>query len=84
MGQKLLKSNNVYLFVRKMDDEDNIILPFTYFGKGRFENVRESTVINQKSNKINKTFLFDIKLDNIVPDEYHIDFEIPKNTEEII
>lgn len=84
MGQKLLKSNNVYLFVRKMDDEDNIILPFTYFGKGGFENVRDSKVIDQKTNDIYNTLLFDIKLDNIVPDEYHIDFEIPKNTEEII
>lgn len=84
MGLKLLKSNNVYLFVRKMDDEDNIILPFTYFGKGKFENVRDSKVIDQKTNDIYKTLLFDIKLDNSVPEEYHIDFEILKNTEEII
>ena len=28
------------------------------------------------------TLLFDIKLDNEVPEEYHIDFEIPKKVDE--
>lgn len=78
IGKKLLNSNKVYLFVRKMDDEDNIILPFTYFGIGRFENVRDSKVIDQKTKAEYKTLLFDIKLDKEVPAEYWIDFEIPE------
>lgn len=82
MGIKLLKSNKVYLFVRKMDDEDNIILPFTYFGTGKFENVRDSKVIDKTTNDEYKTLLFDIRLDNVVPEEYHIDFEIPEKVDE--
>ena len=76
-GNKLKNTKQVYLFVRKMDKEDNIILPFTYFGTGKLTNVRESQVIDKKTKEINKTLLFDILLDNEVPAEYFIDFEIP-------
>lgn len=81
-GLKLLNAKSVHLFVRKVDEEDSVILPFTYFGSGVFENMRESEVINQLTNERHKTLLFDIKLDNPVPDEYHIDFEIPKKVDE--
>lgn len=81
-GNKLKNTKQVYLFVRKMDKEDNIILPFTYFGTGKLTNVRESQVIDKKTKEINKTLLFDILLDNEVPKEYFIDFEIP--TEQIL
>ena len=77
IGIKLKNTKNVYLFVRKMDDEDNIILPFTYFGTGKFTNMRESQVVDQKTKAIYKTLLFDIQLDNTVPEEYFVDFEIP-------
>ena len=60
-----------------MDDEDNIILPFTYFGTGKFTNMRESYVKDQKTGASYKTLLFDIQLDNTVPEEYFVDFEIP-------
>lgn len=60
-----------------MDKEDNIILPFTYFGTRKLTNVRESQVIDKKTKEINKTLLFDILLDNEVPEKYFIDFEIP-------
>ena len=79
IGIKLKNTKNVYLFVRKMDDEDNIILPFTYFGTGKFTNMRESQVIDQKTKAVYKTLLFDILLDNSVPEEYFVDFEIPNN-----
>ncbi len=79
MGLKLQNTKKVYLFVRKMDEEDNIVLPFTYFGTGRFTNMRNSHVVDQKTNAIYKTLLFDIELDKEVPDEYHIDFEIPQD-----
>lgn len=81
-GNKLKNTKQVYLFVRKMDKEDNIILPFTYFGTGKLTNVRESQVIDKKTKEINKTLLFDILLDDEVPEEYFIDFEIP--TEQIL
>ena len=79
MGLKLQNTKKVYLFVRKMDEEDNIVLPFTYFGTGRFTNMRNSHVVDQKTNVIYKTLLFDIELDKEVPDEYRIDFEIPQD-----
>ena len=77
IGLKLKNTKNIYVFVRKMDDEDNIILPFTYFGTGIFTNMRESHVKDQKTGASYKTLLFDIKLDNTVPEEYFVDFEIP-------
>ena len=73
-GQKLLNSKVVHLFVRKMDDEDGIVLPFTYFGTGKFTNCREST------NENTPTLLFDIVLDNEVPEEYRFDFQVPEET----
>lgn len=77
IGLKLKNTKNIYVFVRKMDDEDNIILPFTYFGTGKFTNMRESHVKDQKTCASYKTLLFDIQLDNTVPEEYFVDFEIP-------
>lgn len=73
-GQKLLNTKVVHLFVRKMDDEDGIVLPFTYFGTGKFTNCRES--INENT----PTLLFDIVLDNDVPEEYRFDFQVPEET----
>lgn len=75
-GQKLLNTKIVHLFVRKMDDEDGIVLPFTYFGTGKFTNCREST------NDNTPTLLFDIKLDNEVPEDLHFDFQVPEETKE--
>lgn len=77
IGHKLKNTKNIYVFVRKMDDEDNIILPFTYFGTGKFTNMRESHIKDQKTGASYKTLLFDIQLDNTVPEEYFVDFEIP-------
>ena len=77
IGLKLKNTKNIYVFVRKMDDEDNIILPFTYFGTGKFTNMRESHIKDQKTGASYKTLLFDIQLDNTVPEEYFVDFEIP-------
>jgi len=83
-GIKLLNTKKVHLFIRKMDDEDGITLPFTYFGTGQFTNMRKSYVdtLDYKGNPYKaSTLLFDIKLDNIVPDEYRFDFEIPEDIE---
>ena len=78
-GIKLLKTKKVHLFIRKMDEEDGIVLPFTYFGTGELTNLRTSKIKYAK--KESDTLLFDIKLDNEVPEEYHFDFEIPEDVE---
>ncbi len=84
IGKKLLNTEVVHLFVRKMDDEDGVTLPFTYFGTGKFTNCRESyvdTLEKDGSIKRRDTLLFDIVLDNEVPYELHFDFEIPETIE---
>ena len=45
-GVKLLNTKTVHLFVRKMDEQDGVTLPFTYFGTGKFTNIRETKNIN--------------------------------------
>ena len=64
-----------------MDEEDGITLPFTYFGTGKFVNMRKSYVESKEKDgsiKKHNTLLFDILLDNEVPKELHFDFEIPE------
>ena len=64
-----------------MDDEDNITLPFTYFGTGKLTNMRVSSVSTLQKDGSYKdvpTLLYDVQLDNKVPEEYWFDFEIPE------
>ncbi len=81
-GPKLMKAKKVHLFIRKMEKEDGITLPFTYFGEGTLINPRKSTVddIDKKGNVVtHDTVMFDVKLDNRVPEDYWFDFEIPSD-----
>ena len=85
IGKKLLNTKVAHLFVRKMDDEDGITLPFTYFGTGHFTNKRKSnvSVYDKKTGTTSlvDTLLFDVVLDNSVKEEYYFDFEIPNKEE---
>ena len=71
-GKKLLATKTVHLFVRKVDEEDGIVLPFTYFGTGKFTNCRDS------QNDDKPTLMFDIELDHEVDEEYRFDFQVPE------
>lgn len=71
-GKKLLATKIVHLFVRKVDEEDGIVLPFTYFGTGKFTNCKD----NKNDNK--PTLMFDIELDHEVDEEYRFDFQVPE------
>ena len=75
--QHLRTSKKVHLFIRKMESEDTVTLPYTYFGLGTFTNERES--FTEENGIKHPTLLFDIVLDDAVPEDYHIDFEIPKS-----
>ncbi len=76
----LRESKKVHLFIRKMESEDTVTLPYTYFWMWVFTNERPSyTVENWKKHP---TLLYDIILDNEVPEVYHIDFEINKKYNE--
>lgn len=73
--EHLRSSKKVHLFIRKMESEDNITLPYTYFGLGTFTNERDS--YTEEDGKRHSTLLYDIVLDDEVPEDYYIDFEIP-------
>lgn len=76
VGRKIVNTKVVHLFVRKMENEDGITLPFTYFGTGKFKNIRES--FTEEKGKKSPTLLMDIALDNEVSEDYFLDFEIEK------
>lgn len=77
----ILNTKKIHVFIRKMDEEDWVVLPFTYFWTGKFTNIRESFVENQLTKEKYPTLLTDIVLDNEVPNEYFIDFNIPDKKE---
>ncbi len=78
-GPKLLKAKRVYLFVKKMDEEDGIKLPYMYFGTGKFIDCKEdkAKAIDSDGSLTEKpTLLFEVALDNEVPKEYWFDYMI--------
>ena len=73
---KLRNAKKVHLFIRKMEREDGITLPYTYFGLGTLTNERDS--YTEENGIRHNTLIFDILLDNEIPEIYNIDFEIPE------
>lgn len=68
---KLKNSSYAHLFIRKVADENGIVLPFTYVGKGKLSNCR-------KTENGNGTYLFDIGMENELPDYLQYDFGLIK------
>ena len=66
---KLKTSKYTHLFIRKVESENGITLPFTYVGKGRLNNPRQSQNEERK-----RTFIFDIQMENELPDYLQYDF----------
>lgn len=77
--EHLRNSKKVHLFVRKMESEDTVTLPYTYFGLGTFTNETDS--YTEEDGKRHLTLLYDIVLDDEVPEDYYIDFEIPNSVQ---
>lgn len=77
--EHIRNSKKVHLFIRKMESEDSITLPYTYFGLGSFTNERDSYTLENDIK--HRTKLYDIVLDTPVPEVYNIDFEIPVSNE---
>ncbi len=67
----LKNSKGVHLFVRKVDDEDGITLPFTYIGTGKMEYI-------ENSRKANGAHLFRIAMDQTAPEDVYFDFKLPE------
>lgn len=71
-GIKLLTAKKAFLFLRKVQQEDGITLPFTFMGTGKFTNPRKNN--ENKSD----TLLFDLVMDNEVPENLRYDFNVPE------
>lgn len=66
LHKNLINSEKAYLFIRKVESENGIVLPFTYVGTGQLTNPRKTDD--------NNTLLFDVRMDNELPDYLQYDF----------
>lgn len=69
---ELINSRKAFLFIRKVESENGIVMPFTYVGEGVMKNPRKTD--NPKG-----TLLFDIQMDNELPDDLQYDFGLSKD-----
>lgn len=69
--EKLMKSTFAHVFIRKVTTENGLVLPFTYVGKGKMLNPR-------KTDGDNGTYLFDIHMENELPEYLQYDFGLTK------
>ena len=68
----LKNSKKIHIFVRKVEGEDGITLPFTYIGSGKMEYI-EGLI------KPNGAHLFRIPMDATAPEDIYFDFKLPDN-----
>ena len=66
----LKNSSAIHIFVRKVDNEDGIQLPFTYIGAGHMEYI-------EGSKKANGAHLFRIPMPVSAPEDMYFDFKLP-------
>lgn len=67
----LKHSSRMEIFVRKVDNEDGIQLPFTYIGSGHMEYI-------EGSKKPNGAHLFRVPMTVPAPDDLYFDFKLPE------
>ena len=68
----LKNSKKMHIFVRKVDNEDGIQLPFTYIGSGKMEYI-------EGSKKTNGAHLFRIPMETTAPEDIFFDFKLPED-----
>ena len=66
----LKNSKKMHIFVRKVDNEDGIQLPFTYIGFGKMEYI-------EGSKKPNGAHLFRVPMEATAPEDIFFDFKLP-------
>lgn len=66
----LKNCKRMHIFVRKVENEGGIVLPFTYIGAGTMEYVANSK-------KPNGAHLFRVNMENIAPEDIYFDFKLP-------
>lgn len=64
------------MFIRKVTAEHGIVMPFTYVGKGKLTNPRRQEKYDAATEKKGLTYLFDIKMENELPDYLQYDFGV--------
>ena len=65
---KQASSNQAFIFIRKVKEENGITLPYTFVGVGHLNNPR-------KNESSNGSILYDIHLDTPIPNDLYQDFE---------
>ena len=68
---ELKNSRGIHIFVRKVDNEDGIQLPFTYIGMGKMEYI-------EGSKKSNGAHLFRVPMESTAPEDIYFDFKLPE------
>ncbi len=66
----LKTSKMIHIFVRKVENEDGVQLPFTYIGHGKMEYI-------EGSKKANGAHLFRVPMDATAPEDIYFDFKLP-------
>ena len=74
--KKLDNSKEALLFIRKVSDENGIVLPFTYVGTGHLTNPRKQESIDVIKQEPVVTYLYDIQMENELPEYLQYDFEL--------
>lgn len=64
--------------LRMFWDENGIVMPFTYVGIGHLTNPRKQVGFDNQKNKQVTTYLFDIPMENELPDYLQYDFGLKK------
>ena len=68
--EQLKSSKEMHIFVRKIENEDGITLPFTYIGKG--------VPYYSSGPKENGAHLFRVEMENTAPEDIYFDFKLRK------
>ena len=76
--EKQINSECAYLFIRKVSAENGIVLPFIYVGKGKMTNPRKQVKFDKTKGKDVVTYLYDIVMDEELPDYLQYDFGLTK------
>lgn len=71
---QLNESERAYIFIRKVSEENGITMPFIYVGTGKLTNPRKQTGADAVTGKPKITYLYDIPMDNELPDYLQYDF----------
>ncbi len=74
----LNESDRVFVFIRKVSDVNGITMPFTYVGTGKLTNSRKQSSVDEGTGKPVTTYLYDIPMDNELPDYLQYDFGLTK------